>query len=62
VAREISLSRGKVAIVDDADYEWLSCWKWHYNAATGYAARRYNEAALMYHGPKAILNQLEEAS
>lgn len=26
--REISLTRGLVAIVDDSDYEWLSRWKW----------------------------------
>jgi hypothetical protein len=26
--REIQLSRGKVAIVDGADFEWLSQWKW----------------------------------
>ncbi len=28
MSREISLSRGKVAIVDDADYEWLSAFSW----------------------------------
>lgn len=26
--REITLTRGAVAIVDDADYGWLSTWKW----------------------------------
>ena len=26
--REISLSQGQVALVDDADYSWLSQWKW----------------------------------
>lgn len=40
MTREIPLSRGKVALVDDADYERLNQWKWHYNASTGYAARR----------------------
>lgn len=26
--KEILLSQGKVAVVDDEDYEWLSQWKW----------------------------------
>lgn len=26
--KEITLTRGLVAIVDDADFEWLSQWKW----------------------------------
>ena len=28
MTRAISLTRGFVTIVDDADYEWLSQWKW----------------------------------
>lgn len=27
--REIPLTKGKVAIVDAADYDWLNQWKWH---------------------------------
>jgi hypothetical protein len=27
--REIILTQGKVAIVDNEDYEWLSQWKWY---------------------------------
>ena len=41
MSREIPLTQGKVAIVDDADFEWLNQWKWHYLAGTytGYAVR-----------------------
>ena len=28
--KQIELSQGKYAIVDNADYEWLSGWKWTY--------------------------------
>lgn len=27
--KEIQLSQGKVALVDDGDFEWLNQWKWH---------------------------------
>ena len=40
--REIHLTRGKVAIVDDADYEWLSAFKW-YCSADGYAGRTWSQ-------------------
>ena len=29
VMREIQLTRGLVALVDDDDHEWLSQWKWY---------------------------------
>lgn len=41
--KEIKLTQGKVALVDDADYEWLNQWKWwaHKDYNTFYARRSY---------------------
>jgi len=37
----IELTQGRVALVDDEDFEWLSQWKWYYHRyrKTGYAMR-----------------------
>lgn len=37
MAKEIPLSQGKYAVVDDGDFEWLTQWKWFF--AKGYANR-----------------------
>lgn len=39
--KEIELTQGFKAIVDDEDYEYLSKWKWHYS--NGYAVRHNSE-------------------
>ncbi len=32
--KTLVLTHGQIALVDDADYEWLSQWKWHAHRAT----------------------------
>lgn len=38
MVKEIPLTKGYIALVDDEDYEWLMQWKWHYeDSEVGYA-------------------------
>jgi len=37
--KKIKLTKGKFALVDDSDFEFLSQWNWHFDLSTGYAAR-----------------------
>lgn len=46
--KHIQLTQGKVALVDDEDYEWLSQSKWHYTHQ-GYAARRASGRMVLMH-------------
>ena len=41
--KEIQLTQGKVALVDDEDFEWLSQWSWSVSSKGGklYALRRH---------------------
>lgn len=45
--KEIPLTQGKIAIVDDCDYEYLMQWKWYYNS--GYAKRHSHGKILSMH-------------
>lgn len=40
--KEIKLTQGQFALVDDADYDWLNQWKWHAHKSrqTYYAERQ----------------------
>ena len=33
--KEISLTQGKVALIDDDDYEWVSQFKWYASVSHG---------------------------
>jgi hypothetical protein len=51
MTKEILLSQGKIAIVDDDDYERLSAYKWCYSSSTGYAisARKLGGKKILLH-------------
>lgn len=66
MSKQIPLTQGKVAIVDDADYEWLNQWKWFYGKSssaqgTGYARRwdSSSEKRVLVNMHRVILNAPE---
>ena len=51
MAKEIQLTKGKVAIVDDEDFDRLNQWKWcaYQNRRTFYAVRRLGDKKVHMH-------------
>jgi hypothetical protein len=49
--KQISLTRSKVALVDDADFDWLNQWKWYANQSrnTFYAVRWTKSGRIKMH-------------
>jgi len=46
--KEIPLTQGKVALVDDDDFEWINQWKWRFDSG-GYAVREVNNTSFYMH-------------
>jgi hypothetical protein len=48
MARDLQLTQGKIAVVDDGDYEWLRLFKWRYTSG-GYAVTTVGDTLLRMH-------------
>lgn len=55
--KEIELTKGYVAIVDDEDYEWLSRYSWHAVCNMPYAAMRKSKYGKYYYMHRMILEK-----
>jgi hypothetical protein len=51
--KEITLTQGKVALVDDDIYDYINQWKWHFHPGSGrgrcYARRRAGKHRVLMH-------------
>ena len=57
--KEIQLTKGKIAIVDDEDFEWLSQWKWRLDSK-GYAKRNQQKGEYLSHNKRGTI-QMQRA-
>jgi hypothetical protein len=55
--KEIKLTKGLVAIVDDADYEWLSKWKW---STSGASQNKYATRCVSVNGKRSNIKMHKE--
>lgn len=59
--RHIALTRGQIAIVDAADYDWLMQWNWHAAiTANGFYARRIEPVNRFIYMHRAIMGASAE--